>query len=206
MNTVDFFEKNRYVLIKEMIPKDIAKVASQYAHFDRVQNFKPEDETAQIPGSHSVYGDPLMETLLKFSRPHMEKWTGLELWPTYSYYRLYKPGDELKRHKDRPSCEISITCCLCYDYKDKDPYWYLINKSSHFIVTEDSVSMISDAVFTGKPVYMAKIKNKKKKIKSFVQNLEKRGVVRYFDGEIASWKYEKINESDRIANVIKKII
>ena len=85
MNTVDFFEKNRYVLIKEMIPKDIAKVASQYAHFDRVQNFKPEDETAQIPGSHSVYGDPLMETLLKFSRPHMEKWTGLELWPTYSY-------------------------------------------------------------------------------------------------------------------------
>ena len=36
MNTVDFFEKNRYVLIKEMIPKDIAKVASQYAHFDRV--------------------------------------------------------------------------------------------------------------------------------------------------------------------------
>ena len=52
----------------------------------------------------------------------------------------------------------------CYNYEDKDPYWYLINKSSHFIVTEDSVSMTSDAVFTGKPVYMVKIKNKKKKI------------------------------------------
>ena len=95
---------------------------------------------------------------------------------------------------------------FCYNYEDKDPYWYLINKSSHFIVTEDSVSMTSDAVFTGKPVYMVKIKNKKNKIKGFVQNLEKRGVVRYFDGEIVSWKYEKINESERIANVIKKII
>ena len=63
---------------------------------------------------------------------------------------------------------------FCYNYKDKDPYWYLINKSSYFIVTEDSVSMTSDAVFTGKPVYMVKIKNKKNKIKSFVQNLEKK--------------------------------
>ena len=66
--------------------------------------------------------------------------------------------------------------------------------------------MTSDAVFTGKPVFMVKIKNKKNKIKSFVQNLEKRGVVRYFDGEIISWKYEKINESERIANIIEKII
>ena len=94
----------------------------------------------------------------------------------------------------------------CYNYKDKDPYWYLINKSSHFIVTEDSVSMTSDAVFTGKPVFMVKIKNKKNKIKNFVQNLEKRGVVKYFNGEIISWKYEKINESERIANIIEKII
>ena len=94
----------------------------------------------------------------------------------------------------------------CYDYKNNDPYWYLINKSSHFIVTEDSVSMTSDAVFTGKPVYMVKIKNKKNKIKNFIQNLEKKGVVRYFDGDIEIWKYQKINEAERIANVLKKII
>ena len=81
-----------------------------------------------------------------------------------------------------------------------------MNKSSHFIVTEDSVSMISDAAFTGKPIYLVKIKNKKNKIRNFVQNLEKKGVVRYFDGEIESWKYETINESKRIANIIKKII
>ena len=93
-----------------------------------------------------------------------------------------------------------------YDYKDKNPYWYLINKSSHFIVTEDSVSMISDAVFTGKPVYVARINNIKDKIKDFVKNLEEKGVVKFFDGEIRSWEYEKINESKRIANQLIKII
>ena len=94
----------------------------------------------------------------------------------------------------------------CYDYKDKNPYWYLINKSSHFIVTEDSVSMISDAAFTGKPVYVARINNIKDKIKDFVKNLEEKGVVKFFDGEIRSWKYKKINESKRIADHLIKII
>ena len=42
----------------------------------------------------------------------MAKETGLQLIPTYSYSRIYKKGDELKRHKDRPSCEISTTLNL----------------------------------------------------------------------------------------------
>ena len=96
IDTVKFFKEKKYVLIKEMIPKDIAKVGAQYSHYDRARLFQPEAESAQIPGSHSVYGDPLMETLLNFGRKTIEKSTGLELWPTYSYYRLYKVGDMLK--------------------------------------------------------------------------------------------------------------
>ena len=44
--------------------------------------------------------------------PVMKKETGLDLVPTYSYARIYKRGDILKRHKDRPSCEISTTLNL----------------------------------------------------------------------------------------------
>ena len=40
-------------------------------------------------------------------QPEMEKVTGLKLYPAYTYARIYKKGDELKRHKDRFSCEIS---------------------------------------------------------------------------------------------------
>ena len=36
----------------------------------------------------------------------------LNLIPTYSYARIYEKGSILKRHKDRPSCEISTTLNL----------------------------------------------------------------------------------------------
>ena len=42
----------------------------------------------------------------------MEEVTGLKLYPAYTYARIYKKGDELKRHKDRFSCEISTTMNL----------------------------------------------------------------------------------------------
>jgi len=66
----------------------------------------------QIPNTYSHYADPVMETLLVKVLPVMAQETGLDLIPTYSYARLYKHGDELKKHKDRPSCEISTTIHL----------------------------------------------------------------------------------------------
>ena len=66
----------------------------------------------QIPNTYSHYADPVMETLLVKVLPKMQKETGLNLIPTYSYARAYKKGDELKKHKDRPSCEISTTINL----------------------------------------------------------------------------------------------
>jgi len=66
----------------------------------------------QIPNTYSCYGDFVMDTLLVKMLPVMKKNTGLDLCPTYSYARTYKKGDELKKHRDRPSCEISTTIHL----------------------------------------------------------------------------------------------
>ena len=66
----------------------------------------------QIPNTYSIYGDPTFDTLLMKVLPVMKRETGLDVVPTYSYARMYKRGDELKRHKDRPSCEISTTLHL----------------------------------------------------------------------------------------------
>ena len=66
----------------------------------------------QIPNTYACYGDFVMETMLMKVLPVMKKETGLDLCPTYSYARAYKKGDELKKHKDRPSCEISTTIHL----------------------------------------------------------------------------------------------
>ena len=45
----------------------------------------------------------------------MEKETGLELLPTYAFWRMYSNLAELRKHKDRPSCEISITVMIGSD-------------------------------------------------------------------------------------------
>ena len=39
----------------------------------------------------------------------MEKETGKKLLPTYAFWRMYTKFSDLKKHKDRPSCEISVT-------------------------------------------------------------------------------------------------
>ena len=57
----------------------------------------------QVPNTYSHYADQVMETLLVKMLPVMAKETGLNLIPTYSYARIYKKGDILRRHKDRPS-------------------------------------------------------------------------------------------------------
>ena len=66
----------------------------------------------QVINPYSIYGDPTFDTLLMKVLPIMKKETGLDVVPTYSYARMYKKGDVLKRHKDRPSCEISTTLNL----------------------------------------------------------------------------------------------
>ena len=69
-------------------------------------------EDSQILNTYSNYGDVAIETLLLKLQPLIEAETGMQLSPTYTYARIYKKGDILKRHKDRFSCEISATLNL----------------------------------------------------------------------------------------------
>ena len=66
----------------------------------------------QVPGTYSLYGDHVGETLLMKLLPMMNKFTDLTLSPCYSYARIYKHGDILEKHTDRPSCEVSTTLYL----------------------------------------------------------------------------------------------
>jgi len=118
MEVIGNFKENRYAFAKGLIPKDLCATATQYALFrQKYFDHREDPVTGQIPNTTSIYGDTLMETLMYFMHPHMEQVTGLKLCPTYTYYRVYKPGDELKRHSDRESCQISTTVCLGFDYK-----------------------------------------------------------------------------------------
>jgi hypothetical protein len=116
MEQSNTFKENGYCVVKSAIDADLRDFITQYALFDEMRNFEADEQ--QVVGAHAKYADPAMETLLLKLLPLMEKHTGLELSPTYSFYRVYRPGDELVAHKDRPSCEISCTLCFNYSYDD----------------------------------------------------------------------------------------
>jgi hypothetical protein len=116
------FEQKKYTVLEKLIPTDLCRVATKYALIKESIDFEPETgSAAQVENAHSVYGDTLMETLLHFCKPHIENAVGLQLCPTYTYYRVYRPGMKLDKHRDRPSCEISSTICLGYNYLQKSP-------------------------------------------------------------------------------------
>ena len=120
------FKKNKYQVIRKAISKDIADLAFTYlqisaeADYWMLQNNATHSKNPlvgnftdrQVPNSYAKYADRLMETLLIKTIPVMQKKTGLNLIPTYAYTRLYRTGNVLYRHKDRPSCEISTTLNL----------------------------------------------------------------------------------------------
>ena len=120
------FKKNKYVVLKNIISKELAYFVYKYfsnkrkvARFLFDQKYlSPFTEyygvwnDKQVPNTYSHYSDIAMETLLQQVKPIMEKNTKLKLSETYSYARIYKKGDVLARHKDRYSCEISTTLNL----------------------------------------------------------------------------------------------
>ena len=120
------FKKNKYVIIKQAINKDLALFLYNYFYMKRqvldtcrkARYISPYEtllgfyEDPQMPNTYSSYSDIAMETLMLKCQPIMEKTTGLKLYPAYTYARIYKKGDILKRHKDRFSCEISTTMNL----------------------------------------------------------------------------------------------
>jgi hypothetical protein len=122
------FKKDKYVVIKQAISKDLAAFVANYFSMKKqvmdtcrqtrfISPFETllgeyEGDDGQIPHTYSSYADIAMETLMLKCQPIMEKATGLKLTPAYTFARIYKNGDVLKRHKDRFSCEISTTLYL----------------------------------------------------------------------------------------------
>ena len=123
------FKKKKYTVIRQAISKDLAAFVANYfcmqkqvydtcrktryfSPFENIIGYYEDPIEGQIPNTYSCYADRAMETLMLKCQPEMEKVTGLKLYPAYTYARIYKKGDELKRHKDRFSCEISTTMNL----------------------------------------------------------------------------------------------
>ena len=115
-----------YKVVKRAISRELAEFCYDYfcnkrkvarllfdsTYISKFNNDWGVWDDEQIPETYSHYGDIVMETLLQKLKYRVEIETDLKLNETYSYARIYKKGDVLKKHKDRYSCEVSTTLHL----------------------------------------------------------------------------------------------
>ena len=89
-----------------------------------VDNYSVDPDN-QVEGSLSRYGYPLKEYREAHTaiRLKVEKIIGRKLYNTYYFDRFYFPGQELEKHSDRPSCEISVSLNVGTTLKGKDSEW-----------------------------------------------------------------------------------
>jgi len=129
----------KYIVIRKILSKELVKIYYDYLINkekvcvtlldNRYINPFSTDygffNDPQVLNAYSTYGDLLFDNMMTDLKPRIEKETGLELSEMYSYARNYRQRDELTRHKDRGSCEISGTINLGGDpwpiYIDPNP-------------------------------------------------------------------------------------
>jgi len=129
------FEKYGCVLVEGFLDRITVQTISMYME-NKIRRNEWRGEETDPTTKLAYYGDPLIETVLQASLPLVAEICGKELNPTYSYMRVYQPGEELEPHVDRPSCEISVTVnvaskgtpsSIWMHYKDNESHAYTLN-------------------------------------------------------------------------------
>jgi len=125
------FEKNGYDIIENFLNKQTTDILYEFSKlyvlnkvekFENYKNLFNENWDGKFGDgqcfSYSEYGNPIMDSILKYSLKTLKEKTKKNLIPTYSYWRFYEKDDKLEKHIDRESCEISATINLGYDYSN----------------------------------------------------------------------------------------
>jgi len=109
--TKEMLDKYGAVHLSALLPKEFCQFFTHVLLCQSERECKKGYE--QIPNAKAILDNEVMfETLQERLWSTVEKIAGEELLPTYAYARLYSNGDELKKHSDRPACEISVTIQL----------------------------------------------------------------------------------------------
>ena len=104
---MDQIKKSFY--IKNVLSQDEINILWQYMQVEHASNNCNFDDSQTSFGETALYGSTVTDGLLLLKKDIFEKTLNKKLLPTYSFWRMYTKFANLKKHKDRPSCEISVT-------------------------------------------------------------------------------------------------
>lgn len=123
-----FFCEERYLPVRRFLDPALANLLKGYmekkARMEQIHYAIDPDSQShifsgdlpgqdlQVQSSFAWYGDPMMDTLLEQSTAFIGDMIDKQLFPTYSYCRLYLNNAVLDKHIDRHECQFSTTICL----------------------------------------------------------------------------------------------
>jgi len=89
---------------------------------------------------------------------------------------------------------------------NKQAYLSALALATNIVVTCDSTSMISEAAASGKPIFVAHMEPKKNnyRFKKFFQLFREMGITKELGEKVDNWTYNRLNEADRIASLMRK--
>jgi hypothetical protein len=107
MKSQNTFQTDGYLLVQGIVdPRDF------YSYLQGLEKQGEGSLDNKIHGARTFYREKRCEELLEDLRPVIECHTGIKLYKTYSFARLYLMDNILRSHKDRGACEISVTLSL----------------------------------------------------------------------------------------------
>jgi mitochondrial fission protein ELM1 len=90
-----------------------------------------------------------------------------------------------------------------WDGTGENPYFAFLALADAIVVTEDSVSMATEAASTGKPVHVVPLQGGSRKFRRFHELMADAGVTRPFTGALERWTYPPIDDTARIGAEIR---
>ncbi len=106
--------------------------------------------------------------------------------------------------------ELAGCAAFISDGTGDNPYFGVLAHADAFIVTCNSVNMVTEACSTGKPVHVVQLPAKgrrggeRDKFARFQRNLVETRRIRFFDGRIEAWSYEPLREMERVSGLIQQ--
>lgn len=139
------FDKNGYLLVRDLIdPQDlfceVPEISGVIHYFGSLDNFDHIKGDELVGESLCRYNYPPHKEVFYKLKKKVESIVGEDLYPTYYFDRFYFPGQELPKHVDRDSCEISVSLHIRTNIKD--PWPFLIKGCDTY--NEDKSEVIED--------------------------------------------------------------
>ena len=93
-----------------------------------------------------------------------------------------------------------------WDGHGENPYFGLLALADAIVVTEDSVSMVSEACATSAPVLLARLPGRSRRIALFNRLLAQDGRVRDFQGRLDVWPTAPLDDTPEAGDALRRLL